>query len=413
MLRTWISRIRGTVLGRRMEAEFTSEIETHLALLEDELVLRGMPRDLARREARRQFGGVAQVQEQHREGRGLAHFERLRADLAYALRMMRRNPGFTTVAVATLALGIGVNTALFSGYNAIALKPLPLAHPERVVRLERWVESRSLGDMQYAFSYPEFRYLKEHAGGFASLTAASYPVGVFADARGGAVSEKMRGHLVSANYFAGAGVGALLGRTFAEDEDRAPGANPVIVLGYAAWQRWFHGNSGIVGQAVQLNGTPFTVIGIAPEAFTGTSVMPLVPDFWAPVSMQAQVAPGSNWLDAPENRQLQLLGRLNDGVPLDRAQAEAELLIRQFGAVHKERDKTLRLTLQRTSFFGNTEDPRFQAAVAAVMLIVGLVLLVACANIANIRFTIIGGERHAQRDFRFAVGERHALHEPA
>jgi predicted permease len=384
MLRTWISRIRGTVLGRRMDAEFAGEIETHLALLEDELVRRGMPRELARREARRQFGGVAQAQELHREARGLVHLERLWADLAYALRMMRRNPGFTTVAVATLALGIGVNTALFSGYNAIALKPLPVADPERVVRLERWVESRSLGDMQYAFSYPEYRYLKEHAGGFASLTATSYPIGVFADARRGAVSEKMRGHLVSANYFAGAGVGALLGRTFAEDEDRIPGANPLIVLGYTAWQRWFHGDPGIVGQIVQMNGTAFTVIGVAPETFTGTSVMPLVPDFWAPVSMQAQLAPGSNWLDAPDNRQLQLLGRLKDGVPLGQAQSEAELLIRQFGATYKERDKTLRLTLQRTSFFGNTEDPRFQAAVAAIMLIVGLVLLVACANIANL-----------------------------
>jgi predicted permease len=133
-----------------------------------------------------------------------------------------------------------------------------------------------------------------------------------------------------------------------------------------------------------MNGTAFTVIGVAPETFTGTSVMPLVPDFWAPVSMQAQLAPGSNWLDAPDNRQLQLLGRLRNGVPLDRAQAEAELLIRQFGATYKERDKTLRLTLQRTSFFGNTEDPWFQAAVAAIMLIVGLVLLVACANIANL-----------------------------
>lgn len=297
---------------------------------------------------------------------------------------MRRNPGFTAVAVATLALGIGVNTALFSAYNAVALKPLPVADPERVVRLERWFESRNLGDLQYAFSYPEYLYLRGHAGEFASLAASGWPVRAFGEMRGGAVSERLRGQLVSANYFAAMGVAARVGRTFAEGEDRVPGANPVIVLSHAAWQRWYRGDGAAVGQIVQLNGTAFTVIGIAPETFTGTSVIPMVPDFWAPVSMQRQLAPGNNWLDAPDVHQLQILGRLRDGVPPGRAQAEADLLIRQFGATHTQRDKTVRLTLQRTAFFGNTEDPRFQAFVLGVMLIVGLVLLVACANIANL-----------------------------
>ena len=403
MLRTWISRIRGTLFRRRMDAEFAREIETHLALLEDDLVRRGMPRELARREARRQFGGVAQAQELHREGRGLVHLERLWADLEYALRMMRRNPGFTTVAVVTLALGIGVNTTLFSAYNAVALKPLPVADPERVVRLERWFESRNLGNLQYAFSYPEYRYLREHASGFASLTAASDPVRVFAEARGGAVADRLQGQLVSANYFAGAGVNARAGRTFAEGEDHVPGANPVVVLGYAAWLRRFQGDAGIVGQTVQLNGTAFTVIGIAPETFTGTSVLAMAPDFWAPVSMQAQLAPGSNWLDAPDDHQLQILGRLKDGVRPGRAQAEAELLIRQFGTIHPERDKTLRLTVQRTSFFGNTEDPQFLAFVAGIMSIVGLVLLVACANIANLLLARTTG-RQREIAVRLAMG---------
>src|SRR5258708_7915459 len=402
MLRTWISRIRGTLLRRRMDAEFAGEIETHLALLEDELVHRGMPRELARREARRQFGGVAQTQELHREARGLVHLERLWADLAYALRMMRRNPGFTTVAVATLALGIGVNTALFSAYNAGALKPLPVADPDRVVRLERWFERRT-GDVQYAFSCPEYRYLREHASGFASLTAASDPVRAFAEARDGAVAERLQGQLVSANYFAGAGVSARVGRTFAEGEDHVPGVNPVIVRGYAAWQRRFQGDAGIGGQIVQLNGTAFTVIGIAPETFTGTSVIAIMPDFWAPVSMQGQLAPGSNWLDAPEVHKLQILGRLKDGVPSGRAQAEAEFLIRQFGTTHTERDKTLRLTVQHTSYFGNTEDPRFQAFVAGIMLIVGLVLLVACANIANLLLARTTG-RQREIAVRLAMG---------
>ncbi len=403
MLRTWLARIRGAVLGRRMEREFATEIEAHLALLEDDLVRRGMARDQARREARRQFGGVAQVQELHREGRGLAHLERLWADLAYALRTMLRNPGFSLVAVATLALGIGVNTALFSAYNAVALKPWPVASPERVVRLERWFESRNLGDIQYAFSYPEYLYLRGHASGFAGLVAASWPVRAFAEAHGGAVMDKLQGQLVSANYFAAMGVSARLGRTFAEGEDRAPGANPVIVLSHAAWRRTFQGDASILGQTVQLNGTAFTVIGIMPEVFTGTSLFPVVPDFWAPVSMQGALAPGSNWLDAPGHYRLQILGRLKDGAYLGRAQAEASLLLQQFSSTHRELDKTLRLTLQRTSFFGNVEDPRFQAFVAGIMLIVGLVLLVACANIANLLLARTAG-RQREIAVRLALG---------
>ena len=403
MLRTWISRIRGAVLGRRMEEAFATEIETHLALLREELVRRGMTPDAARHEARRQFGGVAQLKEQHREGRGLVHLEHCWADVAYALRTMRRDPGFAAGAVATLALGIGVNTALFSAYNAVALKPLPVADPEKVVRLERWFESRNLGDIQYAFSYPEYLYLRGHAGGFASLAAAGWPVRVLGEARGGAVAEKLEGQLVSANYFAAMGVGARWGRTFAEGEDRVPGANPVIVLSHAAWQRCFQGEGGIVGRIVQLNGTAFTVIGIAPETFTGTAVIPLVPDFWAPVSMQRQLVPGGNWLDAPDDHQLQILGRLKDGVPPERAQAEAGLLIGQFGASHTERDRTLRLTLQRTAFFGNTDDPRFQAFVAGLMLIVGLVLVVACANIANLLLARTAG-RQREIAVRLALG---------
>ena len=403
MLRQWISRLRGAVLRRRLDREFSSEIESHLALMADDLVRRGIPPADARREARRQFGGVAQIQELHREGRGLAPLDHLVADLRYALRMMRRNPGFTLVAVLTLALGIGVNTTLFSAYNAMALKPLPVSDPAHVVRLERWFASRSQGSVQYAFSYPEYLYLRDHARSFSGMTASSWHVRTAAEWRGGRVADRLQGQLVSANYFAVMGVGARLGRTFFAGEDGVPGGNPVLVLSAAAWQRRFQSDPQIVGQIVRLNGTAFTVIGVTWEDFTGTAIEPATPDFWAPLSMQTQIAPGRNWLPNPDDARFHLLARMKTRVTMAPAQAEADLLLRQFAATYQPRDKTLRLTLQRTSYLGNTEDPRFQAAVAALMLVVGLVLLVACANIANMLLAR-GAERQREIGLRLALG---------
>ena len=342
-----------------------------------------------------------------REARGLLQLERLWADVVYALRMMRRNPGFTAVAVATLALGIGVNTALFTSYNALVLKPLPVVHPDRVVRLERWFVSPMLGDVQYNFSYPEYLYLRRHTTGFASVTAMSSPLRVLAEWRPGAANESVSGQLVSAGYFAAMGVPAQLGRSFFPEEDSMPGNNPVIVLSHAAWKRRFLGEPGAVGRVVKLNGTAFTIIGVAPEKFTGTSLAGAVPDFWATVSMQAQLAPGRDWLHAADDQEFQVLARLKDGVAWNRAQAETDLLVRQFAASHTERDKTAAVTLQHTSFLGNTEDPRFVAAVAGVMLVVGLVLLVACANLANLLLARTAG-RQREISLRLALGASRA-----
>ncbi len=402
MLRGWISRIRGMLLRRRVEDEFSSEIEAHLSLMADDLMRAGMPAGEARREARRQFGGVAQIQQLHREGRGIAALDHAAADLRYALRTMRLNPGFTLLAALTLALGIGVNVTLFSAYNAVALKQLPVADPDRVVRWERWFASHGRGDNQYAFSYPEYRYVREHAHAFSGLAASSWPLRVFAEWGGGG-RNRLEGQLVSANYFSAMGVSARLGRGFAAEEDRTPGGNPVVVLSAEAWQHSFQGDPGIVGRSVKLNGTAFTVIGVMPESFTGTLLTPTIPDFWAPLSMQAQLAPGSDWLANADRQSFQILARLAPGSSLPGAQAEAELLLGQFAATHTERDKTTALTLQHTAFFGNTEDPRFQALIAGLMLIVGLVLLVACANIANMLLAR-GAGRQREIGLRLALG---------
>ena len=216
MLREWISRIRGAVLRRRMEAEFSSEIEAHLALLADDLVRRGMAPEEARREARRQFGGVAQIQELHREGRGLAALDHAAADLRYALRMMRRNPGFTVVSVLTLALGIGVNTTLFSAYNAVALKPLPVADPQSGCAAGALVgESRPrrypIRVLLSGVPLPARPPTGLRGDGGIELAGARLADGA-ASAIGGPAC---KASWSSANYFSAMGVGARLGRCFA------------------------------------------------------------------------------------------------------------------------------------------------------------------------------------------------------
>ncbi len=314
---------------------------------------------------------------------------------------MAKSPGFALGAVLTLTLGIGVNTTLFSAYNAVALKPLPVADPNQVVRLERWFESGSKGDGQYAFSFPEYVYARQHSHAFRSVVAASWPQPVMVESAGH--PERAAALLVSANYFADLGIGARSGRTFLPDEDQTPGANAVAVISYPFWQRRFHAEPQAVGQVVKLNGAAFTVIGIAPEAFTGTSTVPQVPDLWTPLSMQAEVAPGRDWLHEPGDRDLQLLARLKASTTFRTAQAEADLLMRQFGATYRQRDRTRAITLERTAAFGNTEDIRFKALIAALMLLVGSVLLMACANLANMLLAR-GAARRREIGLRLALG---------
>jgi hypothetical protein len=219
-----LSRLSGTFRRRRAEQEFDDEIAQHLDLLAQDYIRRGMSPQEARTAARRTFGGVAQARETQRELRGLPQLDSFLADLRYAVRTLRHSPGFTAVAVLTLALGIGVNTTLFSAFNAVALKPLPVADPGNVVRLERWFEPAMHGNIQYGFSYPEYLYFRGHAGAFASLVASSWPFGVDGE------TSKFLGQTVSGNYFSALGIVPALGRTFLPEEDSAPGANPVLIV---------------------------------------------------------------------------------------------------------------------------------------------------------------------------------------
>ena len=383
-MRELFLRARALVFRNRVERELDEELEFHIEMQTRKNRALGMDSEQARRNARIQFGAdIGAVKEYCRDVLSIVWLEQLWQDLLHAGRGLARSPGFTLLAVIALALGIGVNTTLFSTYNAVALKPLPIADPDHVVRFERWVESRGLGNFQYAFSYPEYVYCRDHSDQFASLVAASWVIISSVSVSGSHATEQRTGQLVTANYFQDLGIPLRLGRGFLPQEDRTAGGNPVVVISYRFWQRDLSGDPGVLGRAMKLNGTAFTVIGVAPEDFTGTTVDVVVPDFLAPVSMQAQLVPGDDWQHRPEQQHLQIFARLNPSADRSTAQAQADLLMRQFAATYTERDRTVAVTLQRTTYFPNTDDIRFRALVAAVMLMVGLVLLVACANVGN------------------------------
>ncbi len=406
------ARFQNLFRNHRAEEELAREVASHLTLLADEFERRGMSPEEARRAARLAYGGVEQARQAHRDERTLLWIEQTAQDIRHACRTLARSPGFTFVAVSTLALGVGVNTTLFSAYDAVALKPLPVSDAGSVVRLIRTLDSHFIGENQYAFSYPEYVNLRDHQKAFQSVVAASWPVRILvsnAEETGGGSAQfkTAQAQIVSGNYFAALGVNAMLGRVFGTNEDRAPGGNPVVVLSHAYWQRQFRGDPQALGKIIRIGNTSFTIIGVAPREFTGTSLNPQVPDLWAPVSMQQQLVPGQDWLHKPTDFEFQFLARLDPGVGFKQAQAKTDALIRQFAATYVSRDHTLSVQLERTAFFGNTGDPRFRAGVGAVMILFILVLLVACANVTNM-LVARGAARQKEISVRLAMGASRA-----
>jgi macrolide transport system ATP-binding/permease protein len=381
---TWLyvltSRIAGWLSPRTLEADLDEELHAHLAMLADENIRRGMTPDAAARAARLTLGGITQLKEDYRERCGLPWLDSLWQDIRYACRTFVRNPGFTLMAVLILTIGIGVNTTVFALINAVMLKPLPVSDPGSLVRVERWFDSGARGDVQYGFSYEEYTYVRAHARLVSSLIAVSWPVRVVTD------GEVLHAQVVSDNYFSALGVRPALGRAFLPEEHQKPGAYPVVVLSDRLWHRRFQADPGIVGRTLPLNVTTFTVIGVAPADFIGTGNPPQVPDFWAPLMMQAQLSPEFAWLDRPNIHRLQLLARVTLGGSVPQARAELEVLASQVteqAETWTPHDRTIALALQPATYFGGTDDGRFQMGVALLMTLVAMVLLVACANLAN------------------------------
>jgi predicted permease len=318
-------------------------------------------------------------------------------DLRYGLRMLARNPGFTAIAILSLALGIGVNTSIFSLVNAALLRPLPVDRPSQIVSLRASLKG---GSDTFNLSYPAYEDIRERSSAFSGIAAARF---VTVSMSVGGINERMWGYLATGNYFEVLGVPAAFGRTFTAEEDRAEGADPVVLLSFACWRTRFGSDPAIIGKVVLLNEHPFSVIGVAPEKFNGTEVA-FAPDFWAPMMMQEQVDPGTNWLhNRNEGRLNQVIARMKPGVRMAQTQAQMDAIAVQIAKDHPSSKAVQTIGVSRPGFFV----PAFRNAVATFSLLLlalgGLVVLLACTNMASLLLAR-SAERRKEVAVRLAIG---------
>lgn len=309
-------------------------------------------------------------------------------DLRYALRMLSRSPGFTAVAVLTLALGIGINTIVFTLYGAVALKPIAARAPRELVR----VSGTRNGYRVELFSYAEYDRMRGQAQSFSDVIATSDPqtiIGRMPQAKG--ESEVFRARLVSGNYFSGLGVSPPLGRGLLPEDREA------VVLSHEFWRTRFASNPSVLTQAIQVQGSALHIVGVAPARFAGTGVPPQMPDMWIPLAVQAQVLPVMDWQHDGSARFLQVLGRRKPGLPVEQASAELEVLAQRWPLVD---GKPMHLAARSATFFqaDGGEFATFMVICQVLLVAVGLILLIGSINLVNLLFA-----RHSAREREFAV----------
>ncbi len=374
--------IRNFFRQERSERDLDSEVRAHLDLLTEEKLREGLPPDQARRAARIDLGGVEQVKEEVRAARSSVWLEQLWQDVRFGARQLRRNPGFTTVAVLTFGLGIGANTAMFSTVNGVLLRPLPVPSPEQVVVLAVEVNGSPLGAV--GFSFPQFREFREQARPFAQVFGQALvgpDVGLAADDR----TDPLCLTAVSSDYFSGLGLNPAVGRLILPGEGEKPGEEGVLVLNYSFWQRRFGSDPSIVGKRARIGGVPVTIIGVAPADFHGsTSILDI--DGYVTFST---ITPDEHWKPLWTDRNLRrilVMARLNPGVSMAQAQARLDLIAGRLAGEYPATDQGVRVRVIPERFARPIPYANNGILVIAglFLALTALLLVIACTNITSI-----------------------------
>jgi len=378
------------------EDDLDEELRSHVQHRANDLERSGLSRVEALRRARIEFGGYEKFKEESREALGGNLIETVIQDVRFGLRVLRKSPGFTVVAVFTLALAIGANAVVFGVLNALILRPLNVPQPESLYGIDRARDDPTQQSLQ---SYPDYLDLRDRNRSFDAL--AAYGIAE-AGLDTGENPSRAWVYEVSGNYFDALEVHPYLGRFFHASDERGPNSAPYIVLTYAYWHAHFQDDRGVVNRTVQLNKHPFTIVGVAPPGFHGTLLF-FSPDFFVPMVDREQVE-GSSSLNARGTRWiLGAMGHLKAGVTPAQAAGDLNAIGSYLEKTYPKDDSKMVFALVRPSFFGDFLGRTVRAFVAGLMLLAGLILLAACANLGNL-FAARAADRSRELALRLALG---------
>ncbi|MGH7969358.1 MAG: ABC transporter permease, partial [Limisphaerales bacterium] len=324
--------LRALFHKKHAESEMDDELRFHLDQQVEQNIARGMTPEEARYAALKTFGNVGAVMEDCRDSWGVRFLNELAQDVRYGLRQLRRNPGFTIVAILTLALGIGANTAIFSFVDAVILRMLPVRHPQALVLFgpgDQSGNSDSFPDGEmHLFSYPIYREIQQKNRVFSGVAAfGSSEAGLHGTVGSSRELEAIEVELVSGTYFEVLGVNPFLGRILTDADDQTPGGHPVAVISYGWWNSRFSRDPAILGKTLTIGRTVYTIIGVTPPGFFGTTVG-RSPDLWIPLQMHDLIDSGPHKISDKFYRSLDVIARLKSGVTRAQAAANVNLVFK-------------------------------------------------------------------------------------